>query len=151
MLAFEISNSYIVVNRLASIAWEHWSDTLEFITWSAEFWNTVGGLDCRVITTECISHVHWIHMYHLFCNALVYVIYSVVSGQYLYTISKLLITQKDIHALLSSGALTKGDRRAASGADLAEFNFDTLYGRNALRNMYTHICKVCNSCWYKRY
>ena len=26
------------------------------------------------------------------------------------------------------GALTKGDQRAASGADLTEFNFDTPYG-----------------------
>jgi len=27
-----------------------------------------GGLDCPVITTVYISRVHWIHMYHLFCN-----------------------------------------------------------------------------------
>lgn len=40
------------------------------------------------------------------------------------------------------GALTKGDRRAATGADLTEFNFDTPYGRNALRTMYSHICHV---------
>ena len=39
------------------------------------------------------------------------------------------------------GALTKGDRRAASGADLIEFNFDTLYGRTALRTMYSAICR----------
>ena len=39
------------------------------------------------------------------------------------------------------GALTKGDRRAATGADLTEFNFDTPYGRQALKNMYTHICQ----------
>ena len=46
------------------------------------------GLDCHVtvITTEYISRVHCIHMLHLFCNALVHVIYSVVSGQYSYTI-----------------------------------------------------------------
>ncbi|KAH3812323.1 hypothetical protein DPMN_140752 [Dreissena polymorpha] len=43
--------------------------------------------------------------------------------------------------LQSLGALTKGDRRAATGADLAEFNFDTQYGRNALRTMYHHICQ----------
>jgi len=36
-----------------------------------------GGLDCRVITTECRTRVHCIHMYHLFlqcvgpCNLLV--------------------------------------------------------------------------------
>jgi len=29
---------------------------------------------------------HCIHMYHLFCNALVHIIYSVVLGQYSYTI-----------------------------------------------------------------
>ncbi|XP_033761230.1 LOW QUALITY PROTEIN: protein FORGETTER 1-like [Pecten maximus] len=42
--------------------------------------------------------------------------------------------------LQSMGALTKGDRRAATGANLDEFNFDTPYGRNALRSMYHHIC-----------
>ena len=42
----------------------------------------------------------------------------------------------------SLGALTKGDRRAATGADLGEFNFDTPYGRNALRAMYAAICQV---------
>ncbi|KAK3607117.1 hypothetical protein CHS0354_014268 [Potamilus streckersoni] len=42
--------------------------------------------------------------------------------------------------LQSLGALTKGDRRAATGADLTEFNFDTPYGRNALRMMYHNIC-----------
>ena len=46
----------------------------------------IGGLDCRVITTEYRTSVHCIHMYHLFCNALAHVIYSVVSGQYSYTI-----------------------------------------------------------------
>ena len=40
-----------------------------------------------------------------------------------------------------SGALTKGDRRAATGADLTEFNFDTPYGRQALKNMYASICQ----------
>lgn len=41
--------------------------------------------------------------------------------------------------LQSLGALTKGDRRAATGADLTQFNFDTPYGRSALRNMYQAI------------
>ena len=41
-----------------------------------------------------------------------------------------------------SGALTKGDRRAATGADLNEFNFDTNYGRSALRSMYLSISSV---------
>ena len=36
------------------------------------------GLECRVITTECRTRVHCIHM---FCNALVHVIYSGMSGQ----------------------------------------------------------------------
>ena len=40
----------------------------------------IGGLDCRVIT-EYRACVHIIHMYHLFCNALVHLIYSGVSGQ----------------------------------------------------------------------
>ncbi|XP_048247301.1 protein FORGETTER 1-like isoform X2 [Haliotis rufescens] len=43
--------------------------------------------------------------------------------------------------LQSLGALTKGDRRAATGADLTEFNFDTPYGRSALRSMYHCICQ----------
>ncbi|CAH3034332.1 unnamed protein product [Porites lobata] len=41
--------------------------------------------------------------------------------------------------LQSLGALTKGDRRAAIGADLTQFNFDTPYGPSALRNMYQAI------------
>ena len=44
---------------------------------------------------------------------------------------------------LPAGALTKGDRRAATGADLTQFNFDTPYGRSALRNMYQAISLVC--------
>ena len=51
----------------------------------------IGGLDCRVITTEYRTRVHCIHMYHLFCNALVHVIYSVVSGQYLYILYLVLL------------------------------------------------------------
>ena len=50
--------------------------------------------------------------------------------QYMYTVR--------VHI---AGALTKGDRRAASGTDLNEFNFDTPYGRQALRNMYASICQ----------
>jgi len=38
------------------------------------------------MTTEYRTRVHCIHIYHLFCNALVHVIYSVVSGQYSHTI-----------------------------------------------------------------
>ena len=44
--------------------------------------------------------------------------------------------------LQSLGALTKGDRRAATGADLSHFNYDTAYGRTALKLMYQAICKV---------
>ena len=47
----------------------------------------IGGLDWSVITTEYSSRVHCIHMYHLLCNALAHAIYSVVSGQYSYTIA----------------------------------------------------------------
>jgi len=42
----------------------------------------IGGLDCHDITTEYRTRVYCIHMSHLFCNALVHVIYLVVSGQY---------------------------------------------------------------------
>jgi hypothetical protein len=38
--------------------------------------------------------------------------------------------------LQSLGALTRGDRRAASGIDLSEQNLDTPLGRSALRTMY---------------
>ena len=51
--------------------------------------------------------------------------------------------------LQSLGALTKGDRRAATGADLSMFNYDTVYGRTALRFMYQHICKVRITIIYK--
>ena len=47
----------------------------------------IGVLDCRVITIDHRTRVHCIHMYHLFCNALVHLIYSGVSGQCSYTIS----------------------------------------------------------------
>lgn len=48
------------------------------------------------------------------------------------------------HAVMSTfpGALTKGDRRAAIGADLMEFNLDTPYGRSALKIMYNSISQV---------
>lgn len=41
--------------------------------------------------------------------------------------------------LQSLGALTRGDRRAASGIDLSESNFDSPLGRKSLRRMYDHI------------
>ena len=46
------------------IAWKHWPDTCELSTPTAEFLNTyVGGLDCRAITTEFKTRVHYIHTY----------------------------------------------------------------------------------------
>lgn len=41
--------------------------------------------------------------------------------------------------LQSLGALTKGDRRAATGSNLAQYDIDTDYGRKALRKMLQHI------------
>ena len=52
------------------------------------------------------------------------------------------ITQRVICFGVNVGALTKGDRRAATGVDLMEFNYDTPYGRAALKTMYTGICTV---------
>ena len=46
--------------------------------------------------------------------------------------------------LLSLGALTRGDRRAASGVDLSDQNFDSPLGRQALRNMYDFIVSGSN-------
>ena len=43
--------------------------------------------------------------------------------------------------LQSLGALTKGDRRAATGTDLSQFNFDSKYGHLALKTMYTGIAQ----------
>ena len=39
------------------------------------------------------KHVCWAHMLHLFCNALVVVIYSVVSDQYSYAVIDLIISR----------------------------------------------------------
>jgi hypothetical protein len=39
--------------------------------------------------------------------------------------------------MASLGALTKGDRRAATGSDLSEFDIDSRFGRRALRRFYT--------------
>ena len=41
----------------------------------------IGVLDCHVITVEYKTRVHCKHMYHLFRNALVRVLYFLVSGQ----------------------------------------------------------------------
>lgn len=44
--------------------------------------------------------------------------------------------------ILVVGALTQGDRRAASAVNLSGFNFDTPYGRTALQTVYESICAV---------
>jgi hypothetical protein len=41
--------------------------------------------------------------------------------------------------LESLGALTRGDRRAATGADLSQFNFETKYGKAALKKLITWV------------
>ena len=46
----------------------------------------IGGLDCDIMKTEYRTRVHCLHMYHLFYNALVHVIYLGVSGQCSHTI-----------------------------------------------------------------
>jgi len=38
--------------------------------------------------------------------------------------------------MASLGALTKGDRRAATGSDLSEFDIDSRFGRRALKRFY---------------
>ena len=46
------------------------------------FFNTAELTECIIfVFTQYISHVRWIHMYHLFYNSLVRVIYSRVLGQ----------------------------------------------------------------------
>lgn len=45
--------------------------------------------------------------------------------------------------LQSLGALTRGDRRAASGVDLSESNFDSPLGRKSLRSVLYRIYKYC--------
>ena len=47
--------------------------------------------------------------------------------------------------LQSLGALTRGDRRAASGIDLSESNFDSPLGRKSLRRMYDAIVQASPS------
>ena len=66
----------------------------------------ISGLDSHVITTEYRTCVHCILMQHLFSNALVHVIYSVVSGLYSYTIQTTaivltcLVLKFDLHSLI---------------------------------------------------
>ena len=81
-----------------------------FITQTIELWNrwiykTV------MLLQQYRTCVHCIHMYHLFCNALVHVIYSVVSGQYSYTIDLVHInsikTKQNYYFFLGGGKLQK--------------------------------------------
>ena len=65
-------------------------------------------------------------------------LYITYCGHYL----KLYMCLKESVVFIYSGALTKGDRRAATGAEFSEFNFDTQYGRSALRQMYNSLRTV---------
>ena len=60
----------------------------------------IGGLECRVITTEYRTPIHYIQMYHLFCNALARVIYSGVSVHCSHTITHTYNLHHMLHALL---------------------------------------------------
>lgn len=42
----------------------------------------------------------------------------------------------------SLGALTKGDRRAATGSDLSDFDIDSVFGRRALKRIYGNLRMV---------
>lgn len=44
--------------------------------------------------------------------------------------------------MASLGALTKGDRRAATGSDLSDFDIDSLFGRRALKRFYSSLRAV---------
>ena len=46
--------------------------------------------------------------------------------------------------LQSLGALTRGDRRAASGVDLSESNFDSPLGRKSLRCAWISLTEVAS-------
>jgi len=44
--------------------------------------------------------------------------------------------------MASLGALTKGDRRAATGSDLSDFDIDSLFGRRALKRVYASLRSI---------
>jgi hypothetical protein len=44
--------------------------------------------------------------------------------------------------MASLGALTKGDRRAATGSDLSDFDIDSAFGRRALKRVYSSLRSV---------
>ena len=50
--------------------------------------------------------------------------------------------------LQSLGALTRGDRRAASGVDLSEYNFDSPLGRKSLRRAPCRRCDPAKGFWH---
>ena len=58
----------------------------------------IGGLSCH----EYRTRVHSIHMYHLFCNALVHVIYLGISGQCSHTIPTCILGKRRTSSCLSS-------------------------------------------------
>jgi len=63
----------------------------------------IGGLNCNVTTPEYRTCVHCLHTYHLFCNALVHVIYFCqLSGQCSNTLSC-----KEIYMLLHTICVNK--------------------------------------------
>ena len=108
-----------------------WPETRAFIT------RTV------VETTEYRTHVQSIPMYHLLCKALVLVIYSVVSGQYSYTIivcnscrSEVLSKSTDIPFYYSTLAfhLPKSNNKAIRAAK---------YTHNELTRMWHYLAFKC--------
>ena len=50
-----------------------------------------------------------------------------------------------MHAYMHAGALTKGDRRAATGVEFSDFNYNTQHGRTALRLMCSSVAKVTSA------
>ena len=74
-----------------------------------------------------------------------------VFNDIIYNVYNINIIDVIIITLTTIGAITKGDRRAATGADLTQFNFDTNYGRQALKSMYEAIHKVSEGFLDARY
>ena len=69
-------NNYFFNNiELRGIAQKHWSDTLEYVTRTTETNNWLLALSFYMRITQD----NYMHMYHLFCSSVVYLIYSNVS------------------------------------------------------------------------
>ena len=75
---YEFVHAGILTSSWGYITWEHWSDTLEFITRTVELWNRRIRLSCYYnrVTNTCPLYTH----VTLLCNALVIVSYPGVSG-----------------------------------------------------------------------